>query len=142
MNIFAYGTLMDADIMSHVSGVTGRGTNAVLEGYARYRVSGEQYPGIVPEGGGKVEGMVYFDISADQVRRLDIFEGEMYSREKIKVKIVGENTTAEVMAYVVKPEHVHFLTRKPWDFEGFLKEGKRLFEEDYYGFDELQESSR
>lgn len=138
MNVFAYGTLMDADIMKHVSGIAERGKNAVLRGYRRYKVHGEQYPGIICENGGEVEGILYSDISDEALRNLDIFEGEMYSREKVQVVLNREAGNVEAMVYVVKPEHADKLIKKPWDFDHFLENGKQLFEDHYCGFDELQ----
>lgn len=139
MNIFAYGTLMDTDIMEQVSGCSGDGKSAVLEGYQRYGVRGEQYPGIIADNEGKVDGVLYSEVSPAAVRKLDLFEGEMYSREEIRVRITGDSQTVKAMAYVVKQEYEHMLTQQSWDFDSFLENGKKLFENNYYGFGELQE---
>ena len=138
MNIFAYGTLMDTDIMRHVSGVSGAGKKGVVTGYSRYRVRGEQYPGIVSDGNGRVEGILYCGITDNELARLDIFEGDMYRREQVEVQLAEEGAIEKAMAYVIRPEHAHRLTGEPWDFANFLEQGKRLFEEHYCGFGELE----
>lgn len=138
MNIFTYGSLMDTEIMQHVSGVTKQGTACILNGFQRYQIRGEQYPGIVRKDTGSVEGKIYCNISQEALARLDIFEGEMYRREKVEITVSKEEIPMEAMVYVIKPAYTHCLSDQSWDFETFLKQGKKLFEDHYFGFAELK----
>ena len=54
MNVFAYGSLMIPSVMHAVTGRWFTHTEAVLEGYARYGIDGESYPGIVPQEGAEI----------------------------------------------------------------------------------------
>lgn len=137
MNLLAYGTLMAPDIMKEVSGGVWGSIPVILEGYRRYGIRGEQYPGIVRADEGQVEGVLYLDVSPEAITRLDLFEGKTYSREPVRVLQKSEGIPFEAMTYVVKPEFVHLLTLESWDFNNFVKNGKQLFEELYDGFEVL-----
>lgn len=139
MNIFVYGTLMDQEIMRHASGSAPMGEKAVLADFGRYRVRDAQYPGIRREQGGQVVGLLYRNVEPDAVHRLDIFEGDLYSRTDIVVQLEGRNEAHQAMTYVVKDKYAHTLSTQEWDFEEFLANGKRLFTTGYHGFDDLEE---
>lgn len=138
MNLLAYGTLMAPDIMQEVSGCAAiESVDATLDGYRRYGVRGEQYPGIIRANEGQVEGVLYLDVPPEAVVRLDLFEGDMYSRESVTASRKSDGKTVEAMAYVVRPQFAHLLTAEQWDFQDFLKNGKQLFEELYSGYEEF-----
>jgi gamma-glutamylcyclotransferase (GGCT)/AIG2-like uncharacterized protein YtfP len=138
MNLFAYGTLMDIDILASVAGSRPGCRAAVLSGYGRKRVSGEVYPALVEEQGGRVEGVLYLDFPEPAWPRLDRFEGEMYRRIGVHVlDAAGGSHPAET--YLCRPEFTHLLTKADWSFEEFLKSGKKLFEDEYQGFTEIEE---
>jgi hypothetical protein len=48
--------------MAEVSGLDIPPKPATLRGYRRLKVKGEVYPGIIPDGGGSVTGVLYRDI--------------------------------------------------------------------------------
>lgn len=139
MNLFTYGSLMSPDIMEEVSGRQFASFAAVADGFQRFCVRDEPYPGMVAAPGGQVEGVVYEDIDPVALERLDIFEGDMYLRQSIKVERRKDNSVLEVMAYIVKPDYRHMLTQAVWSYEKFLEEGKRLFTEQYVGFREIED---
>ncbi len=139
MHLFTYGTLMDPEIMRKVSGGTFASFQTALCNYQRYTVRDQPYPGMIAKKGGRVEGVVYLDLSPAALERLDLFEGEMYSRETVVVNRGDDGCALEVFAYVVKPKYAHLLTTDAWDFQQFLERGKRLFADEYRGFDDLGE---
>ncbi|KAL2863306.1 gamma-glutamylcyclotransferase family protein [Aspergillus lucknowensis] len=87
---------------------------AVLHGYRRHRVRYADYPGIIPVptsedvsgptttntaagarktspgSSGSVLGTVVSGLTDGDVRRLDIYEGDEYSREKVQVRILKD----------------------------------------------------
>lgn len=139
MNLFTYGSLMSPDIMEEVSGGQFASYNAVAEGFQRFCVRHEPYPGMVGSSAGKVEGVVYEGLDSAAMHRLDIFEGEMYVRLPIQVRRTKDNFAMEVMAYIVKLDYQHMLTQEIWNYEKFLAEGKRIFTEQYMGFRDIEE---
>jgi len=138
MNLFTYGTLMVPEIMYHVAGCTLQSVEVSLEGYVRYGVKGEQYPGVTARAASRVDGILYLDVGSEALRRLDIFEGKMYSRQSVRVVRKTDQQELEAMVYVFKPEYESLLTGEEWDLQRFLQNGREVFEQEYAGFEELQ----
>jgi gamma-glutamylcyclotransferase (GGCT)/AIG2-like uncharacterized protein YtfP len=139
MNLFAYGTLMDDEIMARVSGMRCRDEHAVLSGYVRRAVRGEVYPAISPRPGETVEGVVYFDLTPEAFDRLDRFEGPMYRRTAVTVTLQGSGSEkAAAETYVIAPEHLDRLSDRNWSFEEFLEKGKGRFQRGYEGYGKLE----
>lgn len=133
---FTYGTLMCVDIMSAVSGRAVSGEPATLAGFARRAVRGEDYPGIRPATDALVTGVLYRNLDATALARLDAFEGEQYQRQTVEVALAdGSRVAADT--YVIKAEHAALLSAEDWDFDAFLAEGKRRFESRYLGFSRI-----
>ena len=139
MNLFAYGTLMDPEIMARVSVLRPRSENAALDGYVRKAVRGEVYPAITPRKGARVRGVLYFDLSPEAVERLDRFEGPMYKRTGVLAVIDGSKREAvDAAAYVIAPTHLDRLSGRDWSFEKFLESGKGGFQSAYEGYGKLE----
>ncbi|GAB4336634.1 MAG: hypothetical protein Kow0089_07150 [Desulfobulbaceae bacterium] len=102
-NLFAYGTLLFPGTMREVAGCSPHSVPAVLPGYARRAVRGEQYPAILPEAGNRVEGLVYLNVPATAWERLDRYEGKMYVRTSVRV-ILEDGTTVSADTYVIHPD--------------------------------------
>jgi gamma-glutamylcyclotransferase (GGCT)/AIG2-like uncharacterized protein YtfP len=133
MNIFTYGTLMLSEVMVAVTNCEFRFNNAILKGYARFTVKGESYPGIIPATDAATDGIIYFDVDELSLKRLDIFEGDLYQRIAISVeKEDGEVINAE--AYVVKPKFKHYLSSSEWNIKEFAQKHLKAFLENYSGF--------
>ncbi len=73
-HLFAYGTLMCEDIMQEASGCLPENRRGVLKGYARRRVRGHAYHGLLQREGNPVDGVVYLDVPLSAWARLDRFE--------------------------------------------------------------------
>lgn len=132
---FTYGSLMCPDIMSAVAGLALAGEPGVLAGHARHPVADEDYPGVVADPNGRVDGVLYRGLDAGALARLDRFEGEMYRREAVRVNLVGETVTA--WCYIVRDAYRDRLLPGEWRFDDFLAEGKARFMARYVGFDAL-----
>jgi gamma-glutamylcyclotransferase (GGCT)/AIG2-like uncharacterized protein YtfP len=132
-NLFAYGTLMCEDIMLEVGGCLPAVARGTLQGYFRSSVKNEHYPGILRDDRGAVDGIVYMNIPDCAWERLDKFEGEMYSREPVRVELTN-GFSLEASAYVMKPDYYGSLLMEEWSFSEFLKTGKRDFLKKYKGF--------
>lgn len=74
MHLFAYGTLMDRRILTRVLGRTPpTGVPATLYGYKRWETT-LGYPIILPETGAVCQGMVFYNLNAQDWKRLDEYE--------------------------------------------------------------------
>ena len=120
MHLFAYGTLMCAELMQEISGCTPpTSVPATLQGYTRRAVKGLSYPGIFPDAGGLVQGCLYQDLPDSAWAPLDRFEGEMYARRQVQAALEDGNPLL-AQVYVVRPEFLHRLDTRDWDFAAFL----------------------
>ena len=124
--LFAYGTLMCLDIMQTVSGLVPRHSAAAIRDYSRRAVRGEYYPALLPESGGHVEGVLYYQIPPSAWKRLDQFEGNMYVRQLVSVE-VSDGSRIAAYTYVFRPQFRMRLTAQAWDYEAFLREGLAAF---------------
>jgi gamma-glutamylcyclotransferase (GGCT)/AIG2-like uncharacterized protein YtfP len=135
-NLFAYGTLMCDDIMREVSGCRLSHVPGTLKGYSRRSVKGEQYPALIPDEEGRVEGVVYWNVPNAAWDRLDRFEGEMYARQLVQIAL-NDGATVLAATYVVHPEFLDHLEQAEWDFSDFLRHGKASFQRYYKGYQSL-----
>jgi len=136
MNLFAYGTLLCADILHKVTGCRPAHAPAALRGYRRHALTDEVYPAIVAHEGAAVAGVIYFDVPAGAWSCLDRFEGEMYARRIVRV-LCEDGTSVDAATYVIKPEFAYRLAPSEWSVEEFLASGRKKFEAEYSGFDEV-----
>jgi gamma-glutamylcyclotransferase (GGCT)/AIG2-like uncharacterized protein YtfP len=116
--IFCYGTLEFSEILEAVTGRRFARTGAVLEGYARYRIKGAVYPGVIGESGARTPGTLYTDVDRDALRRLDRYEDGIYVRCRVPVR-TSDGGTVDAEVYVI-PEHRRWaLSARPWAREEF-----------------------
>jgi hypothetical protein len=110
--------------------------SAILHEYRRQRVKYADYPAIVPKISATVRGAFVTGLGDTDIRRLDRFEGSMYERQKVIVKLlrnvaVQENVSdsnlvrvegdeVEAETYVWK-DPVGYLEDREWDFDDFKK---------------------
>ena len=118
MDLFAYGTLMEEAVFRRVAGSALSGVPAVAPGWIRRRVRGQVYPGIIPQAGGIVNGIVYAELTPVAWKRLDAFEGEMYERSTLVVR-TEDGCDRNAFAYVVKSAFRSLLTADDWSFDDF-----------------------
>ncbi|KAJ5099661.1 hypothetical protein N7532_006662 [Penicillium argentinense] len=162
--LFFYGTLMAPQILHRViHGRTDpepwqkgllRFRPAILHGYRRHRVRHAEYPGIVPakpsnapSGGSapistSVLGTLVSGLTDGDIYRLDLFEGEEYSKEQVTVRTLregdngqgklqdilssagedsdgkGEEVVAVTYVFTLGEEHLE----EEWDFETFKRD--------------------
>lgn len=94
--LFVFGTLLDRDLLAQV---LGRGvsdlrfTPGTVEGFRRSRARGESFPILVPQSGGRVEGVVIAGLSAADVARLCFFENG-YALSPVQVDTAGQLVSA------------------------------------------------
>lgn len=122
MELFTYGTLMDADIMNVLLGRTLTFRKGFLNGYARHPVESTCYPGLIPAENAQTKGIVYHGLLPDDWPLLDWFEDVLYSRETVLVEM-DTGPLVEAQVYVVQPDQVSALNLDAdWCFEKFKRE--------------------
>jgi gamma-glutamylcyclotransferase (GGCT)/AIG2-like uncharacterized protein YtfP len=119
-HLYAYGTLQNRAVIALIVGRELVGHPARLAGYSRYRVIGRVYPAIVAAPASEVDGVLYSDLDAVEVERLDLYEGDLYERLELPVQVGERVVTAH--CYVLRPEHGHHLSGEPWDLAAFERE--------------------
>ena len=116
--IFAYGTLGFPEIVHSLTGRCFSSRPAVLDGFARYRVRGRSYPGIVPAPGSRTAGVLFGGVDLRSLALLDCFEGDLYVRREVRVR-TRDGSLLVAQTYVVAPGRRSLLSRVPWSRAGF-----------------------
>lgn len=89
---------------------------ATLDGYRRFAVRDDTYPGIIASSGSTVVGLVYTDVDAADLVRLDDFEGALYQRIDAVVTD-ADSHAVKVQTYLcLEPD---CLSDQPWLPESF-----------------------
>lgn len=133
-HVFTYGSLMFEPVWSRVVHGGYASRPATLRGFQRLAVKGEEYPVAVPASPHSgISGVLYLDVQAGDIARLDAFEGEYYVRQKQPVTTeTGEILTAGV--YILKNRYRQIAANSAWDAEAFAAHGIQRFLARYRGF--------
>ena len=123
MHIFTYGTLMFPAVWQAVVGQSFRTVPGTLRGFAIYRVADAVFPGVVAaRDDSAVRGVIYLDVDAAAVQRLDQFEDEIYRRETLSIEC-DDGRSLPADTYIVPSEYSAALTNEPWTAEEFCARG-------------------
>ena len=118
-HVFTYGSLMFPEVWCRVVRGDYGSAPARLDGHARFEITGETYPGMIPCQGSAVDGVLYFDVTPADVAALDAFEGIEYRRESVSVALAS-GATVEAGTYIyLLPQK---LSKSPWMPEAFQME--------------------
>ncbi len=102
MNLFVYGTLMDAQLVVRLTGRRFSAHPARLVGYRKLTPRGG-YPYIAGDPDGVVDGVLLTGVDAAALRAIDAYEeeGRLYRRTVVSVAVAERRTQA--MTYVGIP---------------------------------------
>jgi gamma-glutamylcyclotransferase (GGCT)/AIG2-like uncharacterized protein YtfP len=117
--LFSYGTLQVPEVMQAVTGRTYEGLLADLPGYAVYTVNQAEYPGVVPQAGSKAPGTLYIGVAPQQLKALDVFEGDLYERRLLEV-VTSDGHKSAAWVYVVPARLGSRLSSRPWSLRHFV----------------------
>lgn len=131
-SLFTYGTLMIPQIISMLIRREISGEEAVLSGYRRGLIRNETYPGIIAEPGQKVAGILYRQLSPNDLAILDQYEGDMYVLKPVTVKL--NHRKEHTVTYILHSSFAQLLTNNDWDPEHFRKHDLDRFLREYSGF--------
>lgn len=106
---------MSSEVWDRV--VAGRyGSEAgTLKGFARRQIRGVSYPALVHEPGGAVAGILYHEVSMEDIARLDRFEGHAYARIEVIVEVAGASVEALTYLFLQKAR----VNASEWVADGF-----------------------
>ncbi len=110
---------MFAPVWQRVVIGTYRSRPACLDGYHRHALADDTYPGMVAHAGSRVEGLVYLDVSDEDVARLDAFEGDEYVRRGVSLSLIGDRSAAALAADTYVFTAVQRLSAADWDPAAF-----------------------
>lgn len=120
-HLFTYGTLELPEVFAAVTGRQMRGMPATLHDYARYRLQGEVYPGIITTSGESIEGTLYLDLPPALHKKIDHYEDTCYEKRQVSV-VTRTGEPVQAMAYVIPDEKSRLLSSQHWDRQRFIDE--------------------
>lgn len=130
INLFTYGSLMFSPVWGRVAKHQYVTSDETIVGYVRRCIRGEEYPAVIAsiDSSSALQGKVYWDITDEDLARLDRFEGNEYER------IITRTTRGdEVALYLFLNKEK--IADEPWDPGAFEQTGMRRFLERYPGFE-------
>jgi gamma-glutamylcyclotransferase (GGCT)/AIG2-like uncharacterized protein YtfP len=93
-SLFVYGTLMAPEVVKTLIGRVPPSMPAILKGYIRHPVIVHVFPGLIKCRDDNVctEGLMYHELDYKEMRVLDWFEDDEYTRTNIEVQLVGDDS--------------------------------------------------
>jgi gamma-glutamylcyclotransferase (GGCT)/AIG2-like uncharacterized protein YtfP len=113
MNLFTYGTLMDPEVWARVAREECVRRPAVLHGYEARRLRGVTWPGLVAAPGISTRGLLYLNVSAEAMARLDAYEDRCYRRIELPV-VLDDGTSVPAHTYLIVPECAFMVQPERW----------------------------
>ncbi len=133
MHLFTYGSLMFPQVWTTVVRGDYKKEPARLHGHHRRSIKGETYPAaIAASAADYIDGQLYLNISPEDKKRLDQFEGDDYKKSEALV-ILADNKVVTAAVYLYR--HHEKLAAQDWDVQWFEREGIKLFLAEYSGFE-------
>jgi len=118
-SLFAYGTLMAREVSDKIIDIFSE-EKAILKNYRRFSIFHKNirlyFPAIIPENNFAIEGILFRNLSKEQLQKLDQFESELYERKKVNIDTSKGQEKA--WTYVWKPS-AQFILNGNWCFENF-----------------------
>jgi gamma-glutamylcyclotransferase (GGCT)/AIG2-like uncharacterized protein YtfP len=88
-----------------------------VDGWQRYVIPGEDYPGAVLSAGSSMTAVLWEDVGAEDLARLDAFEGDQYERVRV---VVGPDSRP---AWIYAWRGERPLATTLWDPDAFTQQG-------------------
>ncbi|MBW2072119.1 MAG: gamma-glutamylcyclotransferase [Deltaproteobacteria bacterium] len=133
MNVFAYGSLMFSQVWQKVVGNAYAREVAWLYGYERRRIRGQSYPTIIAAPAASVvKGLLYLQVSQEDLQKLDTFEGEYYRRGRVHC-VVRNGSKIPAVVYLFKKQYALLVEHELWDAAWFCQQDLARFLVEYEG---------
>jgi gamma-glutamylcyclotransferase (GGCT)/AIG2-like uncharacterized protein YtfP len=95
-DLFVYGSLCSKLLRRKLLGKEVKSVPARLKGFAKIKLPGFPYPGLVRAQGAQTSGELLLGLTRRDLLRLDRYEGREYKRLKVLVEAQGERRWAFV----------------------------------------------
>jgi gamma-glutamylcyclotransferase (GGCT)/AIG2-like uncharacterized protein YtfP len=121
--IFVYGTLMSPEVVQTLLGrAVSNVQSARINGFRRHPVQKKDYPGLIPIANGETTGVLLQGLTSSDMKRLDWYEGDTYSRVDVTVTLLHDSSRFDTQVYNLKENVLQELDlTKEWDFDAFTK---------------------
>ena len=116
-HLFTYGTLSLQEVMQAVTGREFATEPATLADHRCRLIEGMWFPGIAPQEGESVRGLLHRDLDEAAFAALDDFESSLY--ERLPVTVHTETGPVEAQTYVLAPHNVGMLSKHEWNEHAF-----------------------
>ena len=88
-----------------------KSAKGILTGYESKKIINKSYPGLIESSAGKARGVIYFDIDKEDLKNLDLFEGDEYKKIKVDVLIL-KNKNINCITYLLKKNiYIYYLMK-------------------------------
>jgi gamma-glutamylcyclotransferase (GGCT)/AIG2-like uncharacterized protein YtfP len=121
-SLFVYGTLMAPEVIQLLIGRAPPGRSARLLGnYVRHPVHRHVFPGLIRAAIDEptVKGILYSDLTGSEMKRLDWFEGEEYTKQQCTVELEDDVEPCEAVVYLWTNPVSELDVTKQWFYENF-----------------------
>ena len=114
-SLFFYGTLRSEEVREAVIGQKKFNiSHGILQKHKVYKVKNANYPLIkfTNQKGDEVEGILITDLTIEEIKKLDKFEGKNYFRQFVKINIKDKFYDAQIYM-----PHKNLIADEPWNFD-------------------------
>lgn len=122
-DLFFYGTLRHGPLLDIVLGADHRAESAVLHDHAVYWAKDQIFPLIVEETGAQTQGILLRGLSAEQVARLDYYEGGFAYDLR---PVIVQADTGDHVAQVYFPQQGAWEIGAPWSLDHWVRDHGEL----------------
>jgi hypothetical protein len=123
VNLFVYGPLMLPEVIKAVAGHDFTRRGGAVSGYMQLRLKDRSQAALVPFPDAVTEGVVYLDVDAEALSRMDEFQGKAFERGEVNVQ-VADGEWVEAETHLFRLIRKRELSAKPWEEEEFRKKGR------------------
>ena len=114
-SLFFYGTLRSEEVREAVIGQKKYNiSHGILQKHKVYKVKNANYPLIkfTNQKSDEVEGILITDLTTEEIKKLDKFEGKNYFRQFVKINIKDKFYDAQIYM-----PHKNLIAEEPWNFD-------------------------
>jgi gamma-glutamylcyclotransferase (GGCT)/AIG2-like uncharacterized protein YtfP len=119
-NLFVYGTLLFPEILKKIVGREYNSVKAVLKDYRRFAVKDFDYPAIIEQKNGMVNGNLILNVDDVAMNVLSGFEGNEYVKREVEV--LADNKKIKAVVFVWCDSTIK-LSENDWD-ENFFRQNR------------------
>jgi Gamma-glutamyl cyclotransferase, AIG2-like len=106
-------------VLERVLGRVPESRSATLDGYQRGSIRGERFPAIIAVPGEHVRGQLLLALDAVDLRALDAYEGDLYTRASVTVTL-DDQRSVNAETYALAGHANPLFEPRDWSLEDFV----------------------